>query len=148
MDDFIADLESPRWWLSVVIAGILVNIAATYLTKLLDTRLAAASVWWRRRKATEQRDRLATVEALRAVPHKQALFVAYEVRCRLRSLQFLVNAIGVGLLLVLSVTVGAPKWLVMPVIVLFAVLWYVYVQQTRLADRASDVLDELHRDSS
>jgi len=61
---------------------------------------------------------------------------------------FLLQAIGVGLLLVLFVTVGVPKWLVLLVIALFAIFWYAYVQQGRLADRASSLLAELHRDSS
>ena len=145
MDDLIADLGSPRWWVSVVVAGILVNIAATYLTKLLDARLTRASAWWRRKKASAEQERLATLDAFRADRQKQTVLAAAEVRCRLRSLVFLVQAIGMALLLVVFSTVGAPRWLVMLATALFAILWYAYVQQSRLADRASSLLVEVHR---
>jgi len=84
MDDLIADLGTPRWWMSVVVAGILVNIAATYLMKLVDPRLTRASAWWRRKKAPAEEERLATLDALRADPQRQSLLAASEVRCRLR----------------------------------------------------------------
>src|SRR5438128_2330558 len=123
MSEFMLDLASPSWWMSVVVAGILVNIVATYLTKLLDARLRRASSWWRRKRAVAEQDRLATVEALRKNPHEQSLLGAAEVRYRLRSLVFLVQAVGMALLLVLFITVGAPNWVVMPAIALFAVFW-------------------------
>jgi hypothetical protein len=147
MSDLIADLESARWWMSVVVAGILVNIAATYLTKLLDSRLTKASTWWRSKGASAERERLTTLEALRKNPHEQALLGAGEVRLRLRSLVFLVQAAAMGVLIVLFVTIGIPNWLVMPAIALFAVLWYAYVHQSRLADRAASLLSELRRES-
>ena len=131
--------------MSVVIAGLVVNIIAAYLTKLLDARLAKISSWWRYRSEIAKRNRLATLESLRADADKQIQLAASEVRCRLRSIAFLVQAIGVGLLLTLFVTFGAPTWLVMPLIALFAIFWYVYIQQDRLADRAYSLLAELHR---
>lgn len=36
MPGLIADLLDPRWWVSVVIAGVLVNVAAEYLKPWLD----------------------------------------------------------------------------------------------------------------
>ena len=57
----------------------------------------------------------------------------------------LVQAVGMALLLVVFSTVGAPRWLAMLAIALFAILWYAYVLQSRLADRASSLLAEVHR---
>ena len=102
--------------------------------------------WWRRKRAVAEQDRLATVEALRKNPHEQSLLGAAEVRYRLRSLVFLVQAVGMALLLVLFITVGAPNWVVMPAIALFAVFWYVYAWQSRLADHAANLLEEAHRE--
>jgi hypothetical protein len=110
MSDFIADLGSPRWWMSVVLAGIVVNIAASYLGKLLDARLTRASTWWRQRKASVERQRQATLGVLRANPDRRALLEAAEIRSRLRSLVFLVQATGMAVLIVLFVTFGVPKW--------------------------------------
>ena len=146
MSDFIADLASPRWWMSVVVAGILVNMVATYLLRLLDSRLMRASDWWRRTRTSVQRERQATLDALRTEPQKQIRLQAAEVRYRLHSLVLLVQAVGMAVLVVLFITVGSPRWVVMPAIALFAVLWYAFVRESRLADHASTLLAEVHRE--
>src|SRR6266436_9745534 len=122
MDDLITDLRSPQWWMSVVVAGILVNLAAGYLLKLLDARLAKASSWWRRKRESAVRERAAAVDALQTDRNQQARLEASEIRYRLRSLVSLVQAIGMGLLFVLFATVGAPAWLTMFAVALFAIL--------------------------
>ncbi len=146
MSDFITDLGSPRWWMSVVLAGIVVNIAASYLGKLLDARLTRASTWWRQRKASVERQRQATLGVLRANPDRRALLEAAEIRSRLRSLVFLVQATGMAVLIVLFVTFGVPKWFAIAAIILFAFLWYAYLQQSRKADRASSLIADVHRE--
>src|SRR2546426_5939142 len=120
MSDLIADFQSPRWWMSVVVVGILVNMAATYLLRFMDVRLTKTSTWWRRRKASAQQARGPLVEALRADRDRRAQFEAGEIRSRLRSLVLLVQAVGMGVLVVVSGLLGAPTWLVPAFFGLFA----------------------------
>lgn len=54
MTDFIANLSSLYWWISVVVVGILVNVCSTYLQKVLDSRMSRTSDWWRQRSLQRQ----------------------------------------------------------------------------------------------
>lgn len=144
MSDLIADFHSLRWWISVVVAGILVNMVATYLMRLVDARLTKMSSWWRQRKAVEERERAAIVDALRADRNRQAQLEADEVRSRLRSLVLLVQAVGMGVIFVVAAIMGAPAWLFTTFFVMYAYFWYRHDQQWRRAERASGLLAEVH----
>jgi hypothetical protein len=43
------ELTKPIWWLSVVVAGVLVNLASAYLKPRIDAVLLQSSSWWRSR---------------------------------------------------------------------------------------------------
>lgn len=80
MADFLNDLSSARWWLSVVLVGILVNIAAPSLrtalgrlTGRLFRTLSDASN--RVQRADEEH-----IAALRADPHLQIMAAFEEFR--------------------------------------------------------------------
>jgi Flp pilus assembly protein TadB len=148
LSEFVADLESPRWWFSVVVAGIVVNIGASYLMRLLDGRLAAASIWWRRRRETDQRTHLAQLGLLRGNEQQQRRLAATETRARFRSLVCLVQAVGVALTVIIFLTVGVPAWISGYTVVLFAALWYLYLYYARAADRAARLLADLANDLS
>ena len=55
MQEFLADLSTAYWWLSVVVVGLIINVAATYVRPLLDRTGSAASTHWR--AASEGRQR-------------------------------------------------------------------------------------------
>ena len=147
MSDFLADLQSVRWWLSVVIVGVLVSIAGTFLARLLDTRLAAASSWWRGRRATAQREQMKHLESLRGDTRQQLFLAAAETRCRLRSISALVQLIASSTFAILSMIFGAPNWVTIPLIVLFAFNWIFYMHQAHAADRAERLLVDLSKDA-
>lgn len=59
MDEFTKLLVSPLWWLSVVVVGILINLASAYLKPRLDETFSRSSLWWRNRsEEAKRRDRL------------------------------------------------------------------------------------------
>ena len=51
-----------------------------------------------------------------------------------------------AVLIVLCLTFGVPKWLAIGAVILFAFLWYGYIQQSKQADRASSLMAEIHRE--
>ena len=147
MSDFLADLQSPRWWLSVVIAGVFITIVGTYLTRFLDGRLAATSSWWRGQREAAQREHMMHLESLRGDTRKQLFLAADETRCRLRSLSALVQLIASGTFAILSMVFGAPNWVTIPLIVVFAFNWIFYIHQVHAADRAEKLLTDLFKDA-
>lgn len=81
MVQFVANLRSPSWWLSVVVVGILLNVIANYLTRGIDlasSRLSSRWLsWWRSPKLKpESREqmvaRLSTNEVARALTSVEA----------------------------------------------------------------------------
>jgi hypothetical protein len=147
MNDFLVDLQSTKWWLSVVIVGVLVSIVGTFLARLLDTRLAAASRWWRGLRETAQQQHMMHLESLRGDTRKQLLLAATETRCRLQSLSGLVQLIASITFAILSMVFGAPSWVTIPFIVLFVFNWIFYMQRVRAADRAERLLADLFKDA-
>ena len=49
-------LKTPEWWVTVVIAGIMINLLSGYIKSTLDTRLSRISNWWNTR-TTEKREK-------------------------------------------------------------------------------------------
>jgi hypothetical protein len=80
------DLSSPYWWVSVVIVGILINLASAYLKPKLDTRLSRASTWWRTRSEAQKSERLRKIEVLVGDANAQAVVGQEEIRLRLKAM--------------------------------------------------------------
>lgn len=145
MSDLIADFQFPRWWMSVVVAGILVNIIATYLLRFVDVRLTKTSSWWRRRNASAQQERHAIVEALRSERDGQTQFEVAEMRSRLRSLVFLVQSVGMGVLFVVAGLLGARMWLVTASLGMCALLWFLHAKHLLHAERLASLIWQVHQ---
>ena len=58
-------IGTSSWWLSVVVAGLLVNLASAYLKPRLDGALLRSSSWWRSHSAERLAKRRRRVDALR-----------------------------------------------------------------------------------
>jgi hypothetical protein len=92
MNDLVNELTKPVWWVSVVVVGILVNLASAYFKSILDRSLTTTTRWWQlrssaRRKAWENYVNLlkTSQEAL-----NQARYL--ELRARLQAIFFLICA--------------------------------------------------------
>lgn len=93
MKDFLADLNSLYWWLSVVIVGILINLFSSYVRDKLNSRLSRASLWWQKRSLTKINIRNKEIERLRKNTDEQLFLVYSEIRDRIESLGFLIFGI-------------------------------------------------------
>jgi hypothetical protein len=92
MSEFITNLSSIYWWLSIVIVGILINLFSAYLKIKLDTRLSTVSSWWRKRSEARKTRRLAELDRLRGNPNEQIMLALSEVRKLVKG----VLAVGLG----------------------------------------------------
>ena len=49
MEEFINQIQSPAWWIGVVLTGIITSLLASYLKPRIDGRLSRLSVRWAER---------------------------------------------------------------------------------------------------
>ncbi len=47
MSEILTELSKPVWWVSVVVAGLLINLLSAYMKSSLDGFLSNISAWWR-----------------------------------------------------------------------------------------------------
>ena len=70
----LQQLQSPVWWFSVVVAGLIVNVAAAFLKTHMDRWLNTRSASRRKRSEREAAAREATIAGLATNPQKQVLY--------------------------------------------------------------------------
>jgi hypothetical protein len=63
MSEFLNNLSSAGWWMSVVIAGLLINLVSAYIKPLIDRLGSKLSSAWRNRTARATRRLIAAVNA-------------------------------------------------------------------------------------
>jgi hypothetical protein len=97
MEDF-GSLFTPFWWFSVVIVGLLLSVAGTYLVRLFDKQLAKISSA-RERRATEraeaERQMIQDLRSRFAEQHALGITIVYGM---VAVLCFLVITFGASLL--------------------------------------------------
>lgn len=94
MGDLAHELTNPTWWLSVVVAGILVNLASSYLKSRLDKSVSATSGWWRRRSERRQKLWAEYVAHLAANVEARTQARHLEIRLRLQAIMSFLFAIA------------------------------------------------------
>jgi hypothetical protein len=94
LDGFLADLRSARWWLGVVVVGILASVIASYLKSGLDQSASAAvrSLSAYSKKSRERRRQ--RVRQLASSPHDRILLGFDEQRWRTGALESLIWGIS------------------------------------------------------
>lgn len=98
MSDVLTELSKPVWWVSVVIAGIAINLLSAYMKGALDKALAGTSSWWRRRSSSRQLAWESRIKHLRDDEEARRKAATFEVRTRLQSLHLLLLAMFMLLL--------------------------------------------------
>lgn len=105
MKNFLTNLLSLYWWISVVVVGIVLNVTSAYIKTRLDRRLSGVSGWWRKRSEKERMKRETTLKRLKNNPHEQTLFAFGEMRNRLRAIQsFVMGTSTFGVIVLLFAT--------------------------------------------
>ncbi|MDR7152469.1 amino acid transporter [Hydrogenophaga palleronii] len=89
MSEVFAELSRPVWWVSVVAAGIAINLLSSYLKGAVDGVFSSTSSWWRRRSSARQRAWASRVERLASSEKERNWAAASEVRNRLQSIHLL-----------------------------------------------------------
>ena len=102
METIIRELQSPAWWLTAVIAGLIINVAAAYLKPVCDSFLSKVSVTWRNRSQNAKAAHDAMVQRLREDKQQLLLCEIRGTRDSVLSLVFLVlcfSSVGTASLL-------------------------------------------------
>jgi hypothetical protein len=89
MRNFLKDINSLYWWLSVVVVGIIINVTSSYLKIKLDRRLSAVSLWWRNRSESQKAKRAKTIAKLRSDAQAQTILATSILEDIIDSVYFL-----------------------------------------------------------
>ena len=114
MDNIWNEVRNPAWWFSVVVAGLLINLAASYLKPWTDSFLAQRSEHFRKRseaRSTEKRRRVMDMAL-----EDRELQWAYFAELRYRLIAVLCFITGFGIILVSRSDVGGVGT-IMPLVV-------------------------------
>lgn len=107
MNNFLLDITSPSWWLSVIVAGILVNLIAVYLKPQIDkffTHLFKKR--YQKRNVARERKRQQKIKLLAGDSHEQVMKAFTINNLNLRAIYDLLFGvffliIGIGFLILL-----------------------------------------------
>jgi len=99
MNDLLAEMATLRWWIGVVLVGIIINIISRPIGKWSDSIFGLISKQYRARneKAKQERDKY--IEFLRKNPSEKYIITLEELRDRIRAITYFIFSL---LLLALS----------------------------------------------
>jgi hypothetical protein len=98
MSDIYEIIKAPEWWITVVIAGIGINLFSSYLRGILDARFSRISIWWRSRSLTRQQETDSYIARLSEEPQ----FLLLNSIRHARSVKYAIIWILIGLMGFLS----------------------------------------------
>jgi hypothetical protein len=93
LSEVITELSKPTWWISVVVAGLAINLISAYLKQSLDGLLARTFSWWRTISQAKRDEWTTRVQAIQASEELHEYELANEFRLRLRAINLLLLAI-------------------------------------------------------
>ena len=137
MSEILQSLQSPSWWVSVVLAGIAVNLLSAYAKPYVDSVLSRVSTGWRARRTQAVARRQAVVEQIRASSQLQMVLFIDELRAQLSSM----FAYGATIFLIVLAMILDPGALALALAMLglLMVLIAIYEQ-----NRAQEIWSLLH----
>ena len=121
MDEVVTELSKPIWWISVVVAGIVINLLSSYIKTQLDRSILSTASWLRRH-STRRQEKWNEIVSHIATDEGRRWAEVSEVRARLQSIQL--NAVAIlTLVLVIfteSVSTPIPRWAIVAMMALSA----------------------------
>ncbi|MDR1995498.1 hypothetical protein [Azonexus sp.] len=105
MNEIIAELSRPAWWVSVVFAGVIINLLSAYLKSPLDKIVSKSFSLWRNKSEARKAAWHARIEGIRQDDRFRDSAVAYEIRLRFQSVYLLL--MGIVALALSSFMLGA-----------------------------------------
>lgn len=113
MEGLLDELSKPVWWVSVVVAGFLINLLSAYLKTSLDRFLAHLSARTRRQQTARAEALALRVTKAESSRDWMQFEMHLEIRQRLQSISYLLLALATGALMFLMVGRVA-GWLIVP----------------------------------
>lgn len=96
MNEIITELSKPVWWVSVVVAGILINLLSSYLKTGVDSWTSKLIANWNQRSEKNKREWLELIESIKQSDAHNFKAISTENRLRLQSIHLLLLAIFVS----------------------------------------------------
>lgn len=93
MNEILNELSKPVWWVSVVLAGIVINLFSSFLRGQINRTVLSTSTWWRRRSAARQKAWEERIERLSISEAAREFTKHSEIIQRLQSIHLLLLAI-------------------------------------------------------
>jgi ABC-type polysaccharide/polyol phosphate export permease len=95
MESITKELSNPVWWVTVVIAGIIINLVAAFLFKKMEGSIPNASSKLKYLSEKRKQERKKRIENLKS--DKQAVYLASldEIRHRIRMVQSTVLGLSI-----------------------------------------------------
>jgi hypothetical protein len=84
MEIYANTILNVKWWMGVVVVGLVLSLAASYLRTWIDQGLSAVSKRWAERTERSKAERATHVQHLRDHPQQQMYVLGEEMRCRFR----------------------------------------------------------------
>jgi uncharacterized membrane protein len=128
MAELLDSLRSPTWWISVVVAGFIVNLLAAYAKPWTDRATAAISAVWSERSAAATRRCQQQIDQIRSSEHLETMTALEEIHCRIET----IGLFFTGIVLIPIAFAAASKYvtLVLLLMALIAILLALH-QQTK-----------------
>lgn len=101
MEKVIEELTNPIWWITVVVAGIIVNIIAAYGKTKLDRTISKTSSWWTNKSKERKQIEVQKLEELKS--SKVARYKAHFYSTRNPILATFTLLIGISTMLIVSI---------------------------------------------
>ena len=101
MDDIVTELSKPIWWISVVLAGIVINLLSAYLKSQIDRTLIGSLSWWREKSTKRQEQWALRINAIISNNEIKADEMHGEIVQRLQSVALMLQSIILLLLTLL-----------------------------------------------
>lgn len=80
MDKLLNDVTSGYWWLSVVLVGLLINLASAYIKDPIDRKLAQLAAGWGHRSEKKQLQIEGDARSIALNPDILPYWIAHEMR--------------------------------------------------------------------
>ena len=96
LNDIITELSKPVWWVSVVVAGIVINLISGYLKSSMDFGLSKIFNIWNERTIKQQNAWNEIVDRIRSSDATHNAALAKETRARLQSIHLLLISIFIS----------------------------------------------------
>lgn len=142
MENIYELLKTPQWWVTVVVAGIFINLLSSYLKNVLDARISGFSNWWQNRSSNKKNEREKYVSKLASDDKFFALNAIRQSVSFQTAIVWITVSVGVFILAILIHKEGVDEFLMFMSSISFFVGFNFLLKSTYYSSCAEDAVDE------